>query len=73
MDFSGYASSFESLYAVPIYERGFRCEEFLAAVYEAETEGSEGKIMSAKAKALIVEKVTESRDQSELKDLRQQI
>ena len=48
-------------------------EEFLAAVYEAETEGSKGKIVSAKAKALTVEKVTENRDQNELKDLRQQI
>ena len=48
-------------------------EEFLAVVYEAETEGSEGKIVSAKPKALIVEKVVENRDQNELKDLRQQI
>ena len=31
-------------------------EIFLAAVYEAETEGSEGKFVSAKAKALTVEK-----------------
>ena len=50
-----------------------RYEEFLAAVYEAETEGSEGKIVSVKAKALTVEKVIEYRDQNELKDLRQQI
>ena len=28
-------------------------EEFLVVVYEAKTEGSEGKIVSAKAKALI--------------------
>ena len=28
-------------------------EEFLAAVYEAETEGSEGKVVNVKAKALI--------------------
>ena len=48
-------------------------EEFLVAVYEAKTQGSEGKIVSAKAKALTVEKVTENRDQNELKDLRQQI
>ena len=48
-------------------------EEFLVAVYEAKTEGSEGKIVSAKAKAWTVEKVTENRDQNELKDLRQQI
>ena len=46
-------------------------EEFLVVAYEAETEGSEGKIVSAKAKALAVEKVTENRDQNELQDLRQ--
>ena len=33
-------------------------EEFLVVVYEAKTEGSEGKIASAKAKALTVEKVS---------------
>ena len=43
-------------------------KEFFAVVYEAEAEGSEGKIVSAKAKALTVEKVTENRDQNELKD-----
>ena len=48
-------------------------EEFILAVCEADTEGSEGKIVSAKAKALTVKKVTENRDQNELKDLRQQI
>ena len=48
-------------------------EKILVAVYEAETEGSEGKIVSAKAKALTVERVIENRDQNELKDLRQQI
>ena len=48
-------------------------EEFLAVVYKAETEGSECKIVSANAKALTVEKVTENRDQNELKDLRHQI
>ena len=42
-------------------------EEFLAAVYEAETEGSECKIVSAKAKALTVQKVIENRDQNSLK------
>ena len=46
-------------------------EEFLAVVYEAETEGYEGKIVSVKAKTLTVKKVTESRDQIELKDLKQ--
>ena len=48
-------------------------KEFLAAVYEAKTEGSEGKIVSAKAKALTVEKVIENRHQNELKDLGKQI
>ena len=48
-------------------------KEFLVAVYEAEAEGSEGKTVSAKPKALTVEKETENRDQNELKDLRQQI
>ena len=48
-------------------------EEFLAAVYEAETEGSEGKVVNVKAKALNVEKIVENRDLNELKDLRQQI
>ena len=48
-------------------------KEFLPVVYEAKTEGSEGKVVSAKAKALTLEKVTESWDHNELKDLRQQI
>ena len=48
-------------------------EEFLAVVYEAKTEGSEGKVVNVMAKALTVEKIVESRDLNELKDLRQQI
>ena len=48
-------------------------EEFLAAVYEAETEGSEGKVLNVKAKAMTVEKVTDNKEQNELNDLRQQI
>ena len=48
-------------------------EEFLAAVYEAETEGSEGKMLNGKAKAITVEKITDNKEQNELKDLRQQI
>ena len=48
-------------------------EEFLAAVYEAENEGVEGKVVTMKAKAMMVEKVIEEREQSELKDLKQQI
>ena len=34
-------------------------EEFLAAVYEAVNEGTEGKIVNKKAKAMTVEKVIE--------------
>ena len=48
-------------------------EEFLAAVYEAENEGMEGKVLNMKAKAMTLEKVIEEREKSELKDLKQQI
>ena len=48
-------------------------EEFLATVYEAEMEGSEGKVVNVKAKALTVEKVIENKEQNELKGLEQQI
>ena len=48
-------------------------EEFLAAVYEAENEGTEGKVVTMKAKPMTVEKVIEEREKSELKDLKQQI
>ena len=48
-------------------------EEFLAAVYEVETEGSEGKVLNVKAKAMTVEKITNNKEQNELKELRQQI
>ena len=48
-------------------------KEFLARVYEAETEGSEGKVFNVKAKAMTVEKITNNKEQNELKDLRQQI
>ena len=34
-------------------------EELLAAVYEAEADGSEGKVVNVKAKALTVEKIVE--------------
>ena len=46
-------------------------EEFLATVYEAETEGSEGKVLNVKAKAITVEKITDNKEQNGLKDLRQ--
>ena len=48
-------------------------EEFLAAVYEAETERSEGKVLNVKAKAMTVEEMVDNKEQNELKDLRQQI
>ena len=36
-------------------------EELLAAVYEAETEGSEGKVLNVKAKPMTVEKILDSK------------
>ena len=48
-------------------------DEFLAAVYEAENEGTEGKVVNMKAKAMTVEKVIEEREKDELKDLKRQI
>ena len=48
-------------------------KEFLAVVYEAETESSEGKVLNVKAKAMTVEKITDNKEQNELKDLKQQI
>ena len=48
-------------------------EEFLAAVYEAETEGMEGKILNVKAKAMTVKKVVEKKEPTDLQDLKQQI
>ena len=48
-------------------------EEFLATVYEAETEGTEGKILSAKAKAMTVEKIVDKDEPTDLQDIRQQI
>ena len=48
-------------------------EEFLAAVYEAETEGTEGKILNVKAKAMTVKKVVENKEPTDLQDIKQQI
>ena len=48
-------------------------EEFLAAVYEAETEGMEGKVVNVKTKAMTVEKAVEKKELMDLQDLRQQI
>ena len=50
-----------------------RYEELLATVYEAKTEGTEGKILSAKAKAMMVEKVVDKDEPTYLQDIRQQI
>ena len=41
-------------------------EEFLAAVYEAETEGTEGKVLNVKAKAMTVEKVVDKNKPTDL-------
>ena len=48
-------------------------EEFLVAVYEAETEGLECKVLNVKAKDITVEKIVDNNEQNELKDLIQQI
>ena len=48
-------------------------EEFLAAVYEAETGGTEGKILNVKAKAMTVEKVVDKNEPTDLQDIKQQI
>ena len=42
-------------------------EEFLATVYEAKTEGTEGKILSAKAKAMTVEKIVDKDEPTNLR------
>ena len=47
--------------------------EFLAVVYEAETEGTEGKILNLKAKAMAVKKVVERKEPADLQDIKQQI
>ena len=41
--------------------------------YEAETEGSEGKVLNVKVKAMTVEKITDNKEQNELKHQKQQI
>ena len=48
-------------------------EEFLAAVYEAETEGTEGNILNVQAKTMTVEKVVEKYEPTDLQDIKQQI
>ena len=48
-------------------------KEFLAAVYEAENEGSEIKVLNVKVKAMTVEKIINDKESNNLKDLKQQI
>ena len=47
--------------------------EFLAAVYEAETEGTEGKVLNINARAMTVEKVVDKNEPTDLQDIEQQI
>ena len=42
-------------------------------VYEAVTEGTEGKVLNVKAKAMTVEKVVEKKEPTDLQDIKQQI
>ena len=48
-------------------------EEFLAAVYEAETDRTEGKVLNVKAKAMTVKKVVDKNEPTDLLDIKQQI
>ena len=48
-------------------------EEFLATVYEAETEGTEGKVLNVKAKVMMVEKVVNKNVSTDLQDIKQQM
>ena len=48
-------------------------EKFLATVYEAETEGTEGKVLNVKAKTMTVEKVVDKNEPTDLQDIKQQI
>ena len=45
----------------------------MATVYEAETEGTEGKILNVKAKAMTVKKVVDKNEPTDLQDIKQQI
>ena len=44
-------------------------KKFLAVVYKAETESSEGNVLNVKAKAMTVEKITDNKEENELKDI----
>ena len=52
-------------------EVGF--EEYLATVYEAKTEGTEGRVLNVKPKAMTVEKVVDKNEPTDLWDIKQQI
>ena len=43
-------------------KEGVWYEEFLDTVYEVETEGSEGKMLNVKAKAVTVDKITDNKE-----------
>ena len=45
-------------------------EEFLAAAYEAETEGTGGKVLNVKAKAMTVKKVVDKNEPTDLQDIK---
>ena len=72
-DFSGYAPHFRGSMRFLFMKEDLGYEEFLGMVYEAETEGSEGKVLNVKAKAMTIEKITDNKEQDELKNLKQQI
>ena len=46
-------------------------EEFLAAVYETENEGTESKVLNVKTKAMTTEKITDDKERNDVKDLKQ--
>ena len=48
-------------------------KEFLATIYEAKTEGTEGKVLNVKAKAMTVEKVVDKSEPTDLQDIKQKI
>ena len=45
----------------------------MATVYEAETEGTKGKILNVKAKAMTVENGVEKKEPTDLQDIKWQI
>ena len=56
----------------PYMKEGVGYEESLATVYEADMEGTEGKILSVKAKAMTLEKLVDN-EPTNLQDIKQQI